>query len=646
MLSTSDLDTIKESTALDHSLPEFPKREINSLSWTLQHTTNDGEMLLFLEGIPVYLNSRWSDLHFGKPQTRFDNSPAQVLRAVLHHPESTFLSKLDTFISTQWRSMSERDASAVVNALSSLLEKEVHPYTEATRFLHRGSSSLHLQGFMEQAIELYPSLSPAIRHLRVMAVLCCAEVRGSKYTTTYDDLRCWPYYSVLVPVKSLRYSELHPFWDAITSFSGLRLRNGALASPTAATAATAAEANQGIALLSLCIFCWEAVPDPQGHFTYTFHHVMYDLISYVSPLAEGSAGAQQAYSASVLLITSALEEACSELERRMRMWYWDTERVVSKLLDPLVKITDDAAATTAQRVLCSPLWLTRLPRNIPSSWPENPKVNQTICARQLIESLGVRYRRRLPSIPENVTTLAGLHSTIQIQLTQRLKDGRLTNIPPHDVQHIPSFFRLLGTLDEPNAVMEVQRALREFLITPQTDNNFDAAREALTQLELTASNPGFVLQALSSVPDYPLVAVEENSTLPFGTRRIDDEASCIHASFFDITFKFPAARSSSKTAQHLEYYAKPGTARCTERKIRGKAEARLDEGRLKTPIKRKEKRKDKSKKRPGAEKKRSQVAVSRWLQRRKRMDNVAMRNRKGKGASKVKSFDNRRRKRL
>ncbi|KAJ7572348.1 hypothetical protein C8J56DRAFT_842793, partial [Mycena floridula] len=137
ILCTSDLDTIKESTALDDSLPEFHKREIDSLSWTLQHTTNDGEMLPFLEGTPVYLNSHWSDLHFGKPspnpleEAPDEHSPAQVLRTVLQHPESTFLSKLDTFISTRRRSVSERDASAVVNALSSLFENKVNPYTEA-----------------------------------------------------------------------------------------------------------------------------------------------------------------------------------------------------------------------------------------------------------------------------------------------------------------------------------------------------------------------------------------------------------------------------------------------------------------------------------------------------------------------------------
>ncbi|KAJ7572489.1 hypothetical protein C8J56DRAFT_596687 [Mycena floridula] len=124
-LSTSDLDTIKESTALDHFLPEFHKREIDSLSWTLQHTTNDGELILFLEGIPVYLNSWWSDIHFGKPTVPpSDYSPAHVLGTVLQHPESTFLSELDTFINSRRYSMSERDASAVVNALSSLFEKK------------------------------------------------------------------------------------------------------------------------------------------------------------------------------------------------------------------------------------------------------------------------------------------------------------------------------------------------------------------------------------------------------------------------------------------------------------------------------------------------------------------------------------------
>ncbi|KAJ7592712.1 hypothetical protein C8J56DRAFT_481979 [Mycena floridula] len=526
-LCTSDLDTIKESTALDYSFPEFHKREIDSLSWTLQHTTNDGELVLFLEGIPVYLNSPRSDLHFGKPPPNpweEDQSPAQALRAVLQHPESTFLSKLKTFISTRYASMNERDASAVVNALSSLFEKNVNPYTEATRFLHDFSPSSFLQWFMKHTIELHPSLSPAIHRLNVRAVLRCAEARGLKYTTAYHDLFCWPYRSIRVPVESFRYSELRSFWDTIASFLGFKwVFDGAVTSPTAGKAANATETNQGMALLSLCVFFWQAVPDPQGHFTVTFHNVILELISYVSPLAEGSAEAQQAYSAAVWLLTSALEEA--------PQWPVMSKDAVSKLLDPLVKITDDAAATTAQRVLCSPLWFTRLPDNLPSSWPANPKVNQTVCAQKLIESLGWHY----PGIPENITTLAGLPSTIQIQLTRPLKRW-LTNIPPNDLRHLPSLFRLLGTLDEPKAVIEVQLALREFLTTPEPERNPNTAgvdvtqminvnarpdgflsllstkwqplksnldaREALRQLEMTARKPEFIYKALS-IPDYP-----------------------------------------------------------------------------------------------------------------------------------------------
>ncbi|KAJ7572356.1 hypothetical protein C8J56DRAFT_1175401 [Mycena floridula] len=498
ILCTSDLDTIKESTALDDSLAEFHKREIDSLTWTLQRTTNDGEMLPFLEGIPVYLNSHWSDLHFGKPQTRFDQSPAQVLRAVLQHPESTFLSKLETFISTRWYSMSERDASAVVNALSSLFKNKVNPYTEATRFLPSGYSGFHLQRFMERPIELHPSLSPAIQRLRLIAVLHCAQARGSKYTTTdHDLLFCWPYNSVIVPVDSFRYSELHPFWDAIKSFLGVdRMYGGALTSPTAAKAATAAETNQGIALLSLCLFFWEAVPDAQGHFTDTFDDVLEELISYVSPLAEGSASAQQAYSAAAFLITFALEEASLKLQRGG--WYWSTVHVVSRLLHPLVRITDDAAATTVQRVLCSPWWSTWLPDDMPSRWLDNAVLNQTRYASQL-----KRYLYAIkpwPLMSENVTTLAGLHSTTQIELTEFLKRW-LTDIPPDDIQHIPSLFHLLGTLSEPKAVIEVQRALGKFLTRPQTESNLDAAREALEQLEMTARKPEFIYKALS-IPDY------------------------------------------------------------------------------------------------------------------------------------------------
>ncbi|KAJ7572516.1 hypothetical protein C8J56DRAFT_597352 [Mycena floridula] len=500
-LCTSDLDTIKESTALNDSLTWFYQREITSLSWTLEHTTNDGELVLFLEGIPIYLNSDWSDLHFGKPAVPFfDHSPAHVLRTVLQHPESTFLSKLETFVSIRTLSMSERDASAVVNALSSLFEKEIHLYTEATRFLDDYYSSIHLRWFLERSIGLYLSLSPAIRRLQVIAVLRCAQARGSKYKTTYNDQYSWPFSNVGVPVGSFRYSELRPFWDAIKSFLGSEWEfNGMGTAPTRARAAAAAEENQGITLFSLCIFFWEGVRNPQGHFTDSFvAMVVEDLIRYVSPLVEGSAGAQQAYSAGVFLITSALEEVSPELKRRDL--YNSMARVVSKFLDPLVRITDDAAAETAQKVLCSPGWSTRLLKSIPVSWLGNPVCSQIMYANEI-----ARYLRPWPSpwpsIPEKVT-LAGMHSTMQIEFVQPLNSW-LTEIPPDGVQHIPSLFRLLGTLDEPKAVIEVQQALRDFLTLPQPESNLDAARKALGQLEMTASKPEFIYKALASVSDYP-----------------------------------------------------------------------------------------------------------------------------------------------
>ncbi|KAJ7572332.1 hypothetical protein C8J56DRAFT_1175380 [Mycena floridula] len=501
MLCTSDSDFIKESTALNDSLPGFFKREIHSLSWTLQHTTNDGELLAFLEGIPAYLNSHWSDLHFGKPSpSPWDEglngySPTSVLQAVLQHPESTFLLKLETFVFTRWQSMSERDASALINALSSLFEKKVYLYDEATDF---HSSGHYLQWFLARSIELYPSLSPAIRRLQVIAVLRCAQARDSKYKMIYIDRRCWPFTSVDVPVTQFRYSELGPFWQAISTILDFeRNDSGVGMVRTEAKGATAAETNQVTTLLSVCIFFWEDTHDPRGHFTYNFHHVMEDLISYVSPLAEGSAAAQQAYSAAILLITLALEEAFPELERRG--FYGNTAYGVSGFLGPLVKITDNAAAATAQRVLCSPFWVTRLPDNISSSWFENPDLNRIRCANRLRGCL--QGWISWSSMPEYVTTLAGIHSNIQIELTQDLREW--LNDVSNDIEDIPSLFCLLGTLDEPKAVTEVQRALGKFLTRTQTQNNLDDAREALKQLEMTARKPEFALKALRLIPDYP-----------------------------------------------------------------------------------------------------------------------------------------------
>ncbi|KAJ7575041.1 hypothetical protein C8J56DRAFT_976928, partial [Mycena floridula] len=192
--------------------------------------------------------------------------------------------KLETFISTRTLSMSERDASAVVNALLSLFENKVHPYTKATGFLHSrssrdpfsDSSSVRLERFMDEVTRQYPSLSPTLRRLHVMAVLRCAQARGSKYKMTYDDRHCWPYNSVDVPLQPFQYSELRPFWKTISEFAELdsasagsrvRLRSLGSFGSFSFKPANATEANQGITLFSLCIFFWEAVRDPQGHFT-------------------------------------------------------------------------------------------------------------------------------------------------------------------------------------------------------------------------------------------------------------------------------------------------------------------------------------------------------------------------------------------
>ncbi|KAJ7572493.1 hypothetical protein C8J56DRAFT_989225 [Mycena floridula] len=320
---------------------------------------------------------------------------------------------------------------------------------------------------------------------------------------TYDDLHCWPFTSVYLPITPLRYSELRPFWEAISTFLGFKwefMDVGSRGASRTASAATATETNRVTTLLSLCLSFWEDVRDPQDHYKdFRYSLVIQDLISFVSPLAEGSARAQQAFSAAILIITSALEQASPDLEGRTFLWAM-AAYMVSGLVKHLLKVTDETAVTAAQRVLCSSVWSEYFPDDIPVSWHGNPAFSRIIYANQIVRSLGPE-RSPWPSIPEKVT-LAGMHSTMQIELTHPLKSW-LTEIPPDDCQHIPSLFRLLGTLDEPKAVIEVQRALREFLTKPrQAESNLDAAREALEQLEKTARKPEFVFKALS-IPDYP-----------------------------------------------------------------------------------------------------------------------------------------------
>ena len=502
VLCTSELDTIKESTALNDSLPEFYDREIKSVSWTLQHTTNDRELLVFLEGIPVYLNSHWSDLHFGKPSPSRRNSgnssPDHVLRTVLQHPESTFLLKLKTFIATRMESMNERDASAVVETLSCLFENKIHLYSVVTTFFldYPWLWEKEMQSFLDRAIALHPSLSPAIQRLHVLAMFHCAQARGSKYKTNLStDSQCWPVCDVLYTVEPLRYSELRPFWEAIWAVLGVNCRfpSSGWEIFTVDSAATAVETNQAITLLSLCTFFWKSVQNPQGHFTNSnsFDFLTEDLIKFVSPLAEGSAGAQQGFSAAMLLITSALEDVSPELKRRGL--YGAAVGVVSRFMYPLVKITDKTAITTAQRVLCSRLCGEEcVLLGLPSSWFGNPAFNQIYCAKSLC--LCLSDSPYWCPIPKNVTTFTGMRSDMQIKLTHYLSMMRWLHwMTPQDIAR---FFSLLGTLDEPVAVRQCQKALNEFLKTQQAISSMDATRDALAQLNFTASDNGFIYKEL------------------------------------------------------------------------------------------------------------------------------------------------------
>ncbi|KAJ7585626.1 hypothetical protein C8J56DRAFT_948423 [Mycena floridula] len=350
-----------------------------------------------------------------------------------------------------------------------------------------------------------------------MATFRCAQARDAKYPSDCSG-RAWPFgrISSNLPDTAFQDPELHPFWVQIFSFLGNELvlhdNGGHIIRRTGTNANNAAETNRVITLLSLCLFFWEDrdVAHPGEHSTENlqFYNIIRNLPDFVSSLTKGTPGAQRSYSAAIALISLALERAVTDVHRY--------KAKLSPLLAPLVRITDDTATVTAQRVLCSPLWLSYISAKSPPRWLENQVLAQIMAAaelKQFLEDNVFELPKR--GLSHHVATFTGIDSNIQVQLAQALKqyllNRHLPDIKSKAENSISWVFRLLATVDDPKAVLQVQRVLGEFLLTAsrspdvepmQHETDLEAAREALGQLEVTARKPEFIYNALSLL-DYP-----------------------------------------------------------------------------------------------------------------------------------------------
>ncbi|KAJ7585638.1 hypothetical protein C8J56DRAFT_1052943 [Mycena floridula] len=522
MLSYSpDLDAIKENTALNRYITGFQEREIKALSWTLEHTTNDAELLLILEAIPSYFESRnsWLDCHFeednitvatGELDSSTEDSADRlsVLQAVLGDPETGFAVKLNTLISTRQdhKSMTEREAAAVVNALSFLLEKGIHPYTSSTGFIPR-RDSWGFRQFRDQVAFDHPSLADATRRLPVMEIFRCSKARHAAALPPIP-LITGPFSATFHCSGLLTAPQ---FGTEILSLSGIEKVS---ISDTSYSLSTKPgldhweENHRGTVLFALCSFFHKEAGYFPGHFAAeSFYLAMKELACFISPLCEGSTEAQRAYSAAVWFITLSLEEAGTEAEEA-RHWRetHHFQQFLWLLLDPLLQVTDDLAVKGVEKVFSHPfLWKYIRPMlGFNSETPsDNSVLCRIMCAHRLANSFGTptymngSRHRMPPSIPKNVT-FSNIDSAIQTQLVQDIRDWLREGLPElssEDTKVIPELFQLLATVDNPDAVTEMQRILHEFLVgspTPNIDpaqheSNIEAARKALEQLEEMAS---------------------------------------------------------------------------------------------------------------------------------------------------------------
>ncbi|KAJ7585621.1 hypothetical protein C8J56DRAFT_125174 [Mycena floridula] len=374
------------------------------------------------------------------------------------------------------------------------------------------SSDATLSAFLAVTQRLYPSLSFSSGRLEVMAIFRCAQARDSQYPSQPSEQ--WPFSYINSKSRDsiFRDHECNSLWVEMWSFLNADVAYDDKSSFPDTHATNAAETNRIITLLGLCIFLWEDVSHILQPLIDDFCSVInIELIRFVSPLTKGSIRAQRAYSAAILLITITLERATLHLgiaERNETHQY--PVSAVSELRRALLDITDDIATTWAKRIFSSPLWLPHYGELIPVSWLEHPPIRQMIGIEKLYRYL--RGRPRLWSLTlkvpghHEVDTLAGLDSVLQIQLAEPLNlwlTECLRDIS--DEKPIALLFRLLATVDDPEAVVKMQRALRRFLTAPATANiestehesYLEAAREALEQLKVTASQPSVIFKALS-----------------------------------------------------------------------------------------------------------------------------------------------------
>ncbi|KAJ7585651.1 hypothetical protein C8J56DRAFT_1027267 [Mycena floridula] len=468
---SSDLDAIKENTALDRYITGFQEREIKALSWTLEHTTTDAELLLILEAIPFYLESgnSWLDCHFEEdsdsindqsdPSTEDSAARVSVLQAVLGDPETGFPAKLDTFISTRKGSATERDATAVVNALSFLFEKGVHPYTSATKFIPRKNTQLYQ--FLDQVAQDYPTLAGAARRLPIMEIFQCSKARCSAEP-------------VLTPIPFLSNTfnhiffppthgdKEHNFWRKMIPLLEIlgiecEISGSSVSWIQRWDDSTDLEKHRGTVLFAVCSFFHKEAGHFPGHFaTESFSLAMEELARFISPLCEGSTEAQGAYSAAVWFITSSLEQAGTEAEEarhwreihHLRQFLW-------LLLDPLLQVTDEFAVKRAEKVFSHPFlwnWGPFFGFNS-ETLSGNSVLRRIICAHQLANSFRTpiyvngSQQRLPPSIPENLT-FSNIDSTIQSHLVEDLENWLRKGLPElssEDTKVVPELFQLLAT---------------------------------------------------------------------------------------------------------------------------------------------------------------------------------------------------------
>ncbi|KAJ7589112.1 hypothetical protein C8J56DRAFT_937789, partial [Mycena floridula] len=351
------LEIIREVAALNPFNPHRESRDLRALSWTLEHLTNDVEILPFLEGIPSFLQSSIHHPGLFPRETPLIYDPLKILRslakALVGKP---FWSLTDN---------SERSCLALIQTLTILHENQLLP-VDWSHLKQMGSVLSHAHRMT--------GLTQRANRLQLLTSLQYAETAQEEPSDNFErligteSLADW-----MQVIKTNTLEILHLSDTQKQQFQSLcKYVEQALQSQSSEFSLI--ETKTYAVVLSLCSSFLVQNP-PEMTMTDIQDGSQKEPLSWISQLASGSSAAQRVYCSAVQLVACSLTPASvpgytrgqsvgnhfSLIQLSDDDWFTDLDNITFKefmetLLIPLFRVTDSVALQTVSAILCHPEW--------------------------------------------------------------------------------------------------------------------------------------------------------------------------------------------------------------------------------------------------------------------------------------------------